>query len=104
MAVARSRHPRLNDPDFIAPFMACDLVIENVPYGGEWAIKCACGEKLTFSYRDRCTDKATLLVAHGDGEARWELPGRSDENLLWAIGADDPLARWLDSVHLHGQV
>lgn len=76
-----------------------DLIHENTPDGGEWAILCACGEPLIFAYRDRGSARCTLLVTHGEGEARWELPGYSEDNLLWMCGLADPLVDWLDTVH-----
>lgn len=75
------------------------LIIENTPYNGEWRIKCECAAALTFSYRDRGTARNTLIVTHGDGEARLEIPGRSDESLLWALGLANPLGEWLAKVH-----
>lgn len=75
------------------------LIIENTPYGGEWRIKCECAESLTFSYRDQGTDRSTLVVAHGDGEARLEIAGRSTDSMLWALGLADPLGEWLARVH-----
>lgn len=78
------------------------VIIENVPYGGEWRIRCPdCPEHLTFSYRDRGTDRSTLIIQHGEGEARLEVAGKSDDGLFWAIGARDPLGRWLDAVHAY---
>lgn len=76
------------------------LIAENVPRNGQWKIRCPdCSEMLTFAYRDRGSSRSTLIVSHGEGEARLEIPGHSDDNLLWAIGIRDPLGAWLDRLH-----
>lgn len=76
------------------------LIQENVPYDGTWSLRCPdCAESLTFAYRDRGTERTVLIVTHGEGEARLEIAGRSDDNLLWVIGMRDPLGKWLDALH-----
>jgi hypothetical protein len=79
--------------------MSNGIIIENVPYGGEWRIKCDCGAALAFAYRERGTPRSVLIVTHGDGEARLEISGHSDDNLLWTLGLRDPLGDWLKHVH-----
>ena len=80
-------------------FIDKQLITENTPYGGEWAIVCTCGDRLAFSHRDRGTEKNTLIVTHGDGEARLEVPGWSNEGFLWGLGLCDPLGAWLERIH-----
>lgn len=86
--------------DYRPTLIALGLIIQNTPVdGGEWVIACDCGERLAFSCPNRGTDRASTVVTHGAGEARFELPALCDRSFLWSLGLDDPLAEWVDRLH-----
>lgn len=88
--------------DYRPHLIARGLIIQNTPNdGGEWVIECDCGERLAFSCPNRGTDRASIVVRHGEGEARLEIPALSDRGFLWSLGLDDPVAEWIDRLHLY---
>lgn len=78
-------------------YLSNSFIVENVPWDGEWRIKCECGEPLVFSIRDRGKTTSVLVVQHGTGEARTEID--ATDRLAWALGLSQPLHDWLERVH-----
>jgi hypothetical protein len=81
-----------------------DFIAANVPAaGGDWRLRCPeCEAALTFSFRDRGTGRAVLVVAHGEGAATRRLEVAPEGRVMWAVGLADPLTRWIDYLHDEG--
>jgi hypothetical protein len=78
-------------------YLSNAFIVENVPWDGEWRVKCECGEPLVFSITKRGTPAALLVVQHGTGESRVEIDGT--DRLAWVLGLEQPLHDWLERVH-----